>query len=57
LAGGGGSGAVPASASYTIDPFSADSKETFLLGWLLFFYINITTFKKPGVDSLKTFFL
>ena len=42
LAGSGGSGAVAASASYTIDPFAADSKETFLLGQKLDQFGQIT---------------
>uniref|UniRef100_A0A1I8BMW0 Fatty acid synthase n=1 Tax=Meloidogyne hapla TaxID=6305 RepID=A0A1I8BMW0_MELHA len=65
LAGSGGSGAVPASASYTIDPFAADSKETFLLdhvidGRVLYPFTGYmilawkTLCKLKGLDHLKT---
>lgn len=63
LAGSGGS--VPCSASYTIDPFAADSKEVFLLdhvidGRVLYPFTGHmvlawkTLCKLKGVDYLKT---
>ncbi|KAL3097970.1 hypothetical protein niasHT_027515 [Heterodera trifolii] len=65
LVGTGGAGAVPASASYTIDPFAADSKETYLLdhvidGRVLYPFTGYmilawkTLCKLRGLDHLKT---
>lgn len=65
LAGQGGGGQVPASASYTIDPFAADSKEAFLLdhvidGRVLYPFTGHmvlawkTLCKLKGVDFQKT---
>uniref|UniRef100_A0A915D6Q3 Fatty acid synthase n=1 Tax=Ditylenchus dipsaci TaxID=166011 RepID=A0A915D6Q3_9BILA len=61
----GGSGSVPASASYTIDPFAADSKEAYLLdhcidGRVLYPFTGHmvlawkTLCKLKGVDFQKT---
>ena len=65
LAGAGTGGSVPASASYTIDPFSADTKEAFLLehiidgrvlypftGYMILAWKTLCKFK--GLDYLKT---